>query len=130
MSNGSERRSQIDTETVKALLLINGGGALALLSLLPSMLDKEGYQDLTRAILVGVLSFMLGLVCAVIHNRLRRKCSLLFEQHKMRPPPGRLLWFNLKEPCVCSASIVFMWISIAAFVFAGSYVAINGLIHL
>jgi hypothetical protein len=30
MSDGKERRAQIDTETVRALLLINGGGAVSL----------------------------------------------------------------------------------------------------
>jgi len=38
MSNGVEQRAQIDTETVRALLVINGGGAIALLSLLPTIL--------------------------------------------------------------------------------------------
>jgi hypothetical protein len=70
MSNGIERRSQIDTETVRALLLINGGGALGLLSLLPAMLAKSGYQDFVLAILTGVLFLMFVLIFAVIHNRL------------------------------------------------------------
>lgn len=130
MVDGVERRSQIDTETVKALLLINGGGAIALLSLLPSILDKDGYERLAFTILIGVLILMFGLVCAVVHNRLRRKCSLHYDQHAMRPPKGRLFGFALWEPAVCCLSTAFMWISIAAFFLAGSYVAIGGIVTL
>lgn len=128
MPNGVERRSQIDTETVKALLLINGGGALALLTLFPHILGKPGYEKLASAVLVGVLILIFGLLCAVIHNRLRRICSLHYEHHKMRPPKGRFLGFVLWEPTVCCISTACMWSSIAAFVVAGSYVVIRGIV--
>lgn len=128
MAEGVELRAQMDTETVRALLLINGGGAIALLTLLSSVLGKPDYVDLAHAILCGVLVFMLGLVFAVIHNRLRRKCSLLFELHHMRPPKGRLLGIELSQPTVCWVSEKFMWLSIAAFIFAGAIVAIVGLV--
>jgi hypothetical protein len=127
MSNGVERRSQIDTETVKALLLINGGGIAALLTVFSQVLGKSGYEPLASEILVGVLIFMFGLVCAVIHNRLRRQCSLHYDLHNMRPPKGRLLRVQLWEPTVCSFSTAFMWLSIASFVVAGSYVAVRGI---
>ncbi|MCH9054180.1 MAG: hypothetical protein IIA72_24590 [Proteobacteria bacterium] len=130
MSNGVDRRAQIDTETVKALLLINGGGAIALLSLLPSILDKDGYERLAYSIFMGVLFLMFGLVFAVIHNRLRRKCSLHYDQHKMKPPKGRLFGIVLWGPTVCCISTVFMWISIGAFFLGGLFVAINGIITL
>ena len=44
MPNGVDIRAQIDTETAKGLFVINGGGALALLSLLVAILDKDGYE--------------------------------------------------------------------------------------
>jgi hypothetical protein len=128
MADGVERRSQIDTETVRALLLINGGGALALLTLFPHVLGTPGYKELASAVLVGILLLIFGLLCAVIHNRLRRICSLHFEHHNMRPPKGRLLGFVLWEPTVCCFSTAFMWSSIAAFVVAGSYVALRGIL--
>ena len=121
MSNGVERRSQIDTETVRALLLINGGGAIALLTLLPSILDKEGYEPLASAILKGVLILMIGLVSAVVHNQFRRRCSLHYDQHSMKPPRGRIFGFTLWAPTVCCISQTFMWISIAAFFGAGAW---------
>lgn len=128
MTKGVELRSQIDTETVRSLLLINGGGAVALLTLLPSILSKDGYETLAFAILVGLLIFMIGLACAVIHNRLRRKCSLHYELHDMRPPKGRLLGLQLRQPTICFLSLAFMWLSVGAFIVAGSYVAISGII--
>jgi hypothetical protein len=76
MTKGVEIRSQIDTETVRALLLINGGGAIALLTLFTSLIGKQEYRQLALFILIGVLLLMVGLVCAVLHNRFRRKCSL------------------------------------------------------
>lgn len=128
MADGVERRSQIDTETVKALLLINGGGAIALLSLLPSILDKDGYNSLALAILFGVVIFMFGLVSAVIHNRLRRKCSLHYDHYNMKPPKGVLLGFRLPEPTICCVSTFFMWASIIAFFLAGLAVALTGIV--
>ena len=128
MPNGVDRRSQIDTETLKALLVINGGGAIALLTLLPSMIGKTEYHEMTRAILFGLLSFMSGLFFAVVYNILRRKCSLLYEQQKMRAIPGHIFGIELPSPTVCFISSCSMWLSVAAFFFAGSYVAVRGLI--
>ena len=88
----------MDTETVRALLLINGGGAIALLTLLPSLLAKDELNALALSSLVGILFFMSGLVSAVIYNRLRRRCSLVYELHNMTPPPGKLLGMKLKQP--------------------------------
>ncbi len=127
MADGIDRRAQIDQETVKALLLINGGGAIALLTLLPNILDKEGYRPLAFAILIGISILIAGLVLAIAHNRLRRKCSLIYEQHDMRPPRGKLLGILLPEPCVCFASTACMWLSMAAFIGAGIFVTINGI---
>ncbi len=127
MSNGVERRSQIDTETVKALLLINGGGIVTLLGVFSQVLGKGGYEHLATVILVGVLILMFGLMCAVIHNRLRRECSLHYDQQNMRPPKGRLFGITLWEPTVCCISTIFMWLSIASFVVGGTYVAFRGI---
>jgi len=127
MTNGIDRRERIDTEHFKALLLVNGGGAVALLAIVPSLLDKTGYATLTRAILVGVLIMMIGLVLAVIHNRYRRKCSLVYEEHGMKPPGGSLFGFQLSRPTVCAISEWCMWGSLAAFVVAGVSVASVGI---
>jgi len=127
MANELEIRAQIDTENVKALLLINGGGAVALLAFLPSVLGKPEYASLMRAILYGLLLYQFGLLSAVVHNRLRRKCSLIFQAHGYKPPPCSVFGFKLKEPCVCSASILFMWASILFFVASGLLVFCGGI---
>lgn len=127
MPNGVDRRAQIDTETVRALLLINGGGAVALLTLLPRIIDKTNYAGLVHAIFLGIVFLMIGLISAVIHNQLRRKCSLHYDQHNMTPPKGKLFGFTLREPTVCCMSKAFMWASVIAFFAAGLVVAVKGL---
>jgi hypothetical protein len=125
MTNGKEIRAQIDTETVKALLIVNGGGVVALLSMFASIIGKNGFESLAKAILIGVLFLMLGLASAVIHNHLRRRCSLVYEQTSVKN--GYLFGFVLPSPTVCFLSWLFMWCSIIAFVCAGTLVALTGI---
>ena len=114
--NGKEIRAQIDTENVKGLLLINGGGAVALLAFLSSILGKPDYEPLARAILWGLLLFAGGLITALIHNHLRRRCSLAY----CNPNIGKHKFFSLglSEPWVCHFSHLFMYASYGLFVFA------------
>ena len=114
MTKGLEIRAQIDTELVKGLLIINGGGSIALLTFLPTILGKPEYLPLSKAVLWGLFSFQIGLVSAVIHNRLRRVCSLEFEKYNYNPPPCKvfpisLFKFRNDAPCVCRASVMLMW---------------------
>jgi len=99
MADGHEIRASVDTETVRGLLLINGGGAVALLAFLPGVLQKPELESLARAIIWAVFTFQLGLAFAVIHNRMRRKCSL--EYAKKERVPCSILGISLHEPCVC-----------------------------
>ncbi len=106
MSNGVDRRERIDTETVRALLIVNGGGAVALLALLPRFLGKDHHNlTLATAILCGVLVLMLGLASAVVHNHLRRRCSL--EHDRVGGPRRRTFLWRLHMPMVCFFSYVF-----------------------
>ncbi len=131
MTKGLEIRAQIDTELVKGLLIINGGGSIALLTFFPVILGNPEYVPLSKAVLWALLSFQVGLVSAVIHNRLRRVCSLEFEKHNYNPPPCNVFPFSLFKfkndaPCVCRASVMFMWASIVAFMLAGIIVIAGG----
>jgi len=119
MTTGLEIRAQIDTENVKGLLLVNGGGAVALLAFLPYVLGRPGYEAIARAIIWSLGIYQIGLVSAVIHNRLRRICSLTYERHQYQPPVCKFLGFKLREPCVCHWSILFMGLSVIAFCLAG-----------
>ena len=130
MTKGLEIRAQIDTELVKGLLVMNGGGSVALLAFLPTLLGKPEFVLLTKAVLWGILAFQAGLVAAIVHNRLRRVCSLEFEKYNYNPPPCKvfpisLFKFKNDAPCVCKVSVMLMWGSIAAFLLAGAIV-ING----
>lgn len=126
MASGIEIRAQIDTENVKGLLLINGGASVALLAFLSAIIEKPDSELFIRAIR-GRLIFQSGLVFAVIHNRLRRICSLRYEQHQFQPPPCKIWDFRFSEPCFCQASTFFMWLSVLAFVAGGLTVFCGGI---
>lgn len=117
----------MDVETFKGLLAINGGGTVALLGFLAAILNRTGTAALAKAVLVAVLLQIFGLAAAIVHNHLRRRCSLMYEAHGMRPPSGKLLGLNLPSPTVCFFSWGFMWLSLALFLTAGLVVAIVGL---
>ena len=127
MTQGLDIRAQIDTENVKGLLIVNGGAAIALLAFLPGVIDKPVYETLARAILWGLLIFQLGLVFAIVHNHLRRICSLKYEQHNYQPPPCELFGITLAQPCACCWSRLCMWLSVTAFVAGGLTVFQGGL---
>lgn len=128
-----ETRAEIDRDTVRGLLLINGGGSVALLALLPQILDKVAFRPLLHAILVALSFYLVGLLCAVWHNHLRRRCSLVWESHNMRPPPGQLFGRTLAKPTVCFWSWTLMIVSLVVFavgsgaVIAGAAISIPGL---
>ena len=125
MATGRETRASIDTETVRGLLLINGGGAVALLAFLPGVLQSPDFQSLARALIWAIFIFQSGLALAVIHNRFRRLCSL--EYSKKDRKPCKLFKWELREPCICNWSIAFMWGSVVAFLSAGLVVLLAGL---
>jgi len=130
MTSGKEIRARIDSEQVRGLLLINGGSAVALIALIPFVLDNQDLLTLARGIFVGLLFFQIGLVFAVLHNRLRRKCSLEYETAETNSPdwpePCTIFGWQASEPCVCMRSILFMWASVACFVLGGLVVAVSG----
>ena len=98
LSEGVNIRAQIDTESVRHVILVNGGGSVALLALLPSILGTP----LVFALLITLALWLFGLTLAVIHSVLRRKCSLVYEQHGMKPPPGKpRLCIKPKQPWIC-----------------------------
>jgi hypothetical protein len=135
MKNGVQVRAEIDTESVKGLLLINGGGAVALLAFLPHVLGTAEYRPLVLSILIGLLFFQTGLISAVIHNHFRRRCSLEYSKNPEIRPPCKRKFISLfratpNEPCICCKSWMWMWFSAIAFFLAGVSVAVGGFIVL
>ena len=126
--DASDRRSLIETETFRALLLINGGGAVALLAVLASIFDKDRYTSLSFAMLAGLAILMFGLACAVIHNHLRAKAAA--GGGAEQTPRKSMLGISLRMPSVVGLATLCLWLSIASFVAAGSYIAYRGLSNL
>lgn len=116
MSDGVKIRAQIDAESVRNVLLLNGGGSVAVIALLPTVLGTP----LVFAVLVTLSFWLAGLTFAAVHSVLRRKCSLVFERHEMRPPHGaKRFGINPKRPWVCWWSRNCLISSIVLFVFGG-----------
>jgi hypothetical protein len=130
-SGGVERRSRIDSETVQGLQLINGGMAAGLVAMLPHVLSNHSYTGLSRWMVAGVVFGALGLVSAVVHSRLRRKCSLEYSKlRQLRESPFTsrwLVWCQTvpAEPRICTKSIMAMWTSLAMFFFGAAVVCIG-----
>ena len=128
MSDGMEIRARIDIETVRGLQLINGGMAAGLITLLPTILRDPNYRELGAWMTVAVFFGAVGLVTSVIHNRLRRKCSLEHAKkvdNRDRPYRLRILVAcqSLEgEPRVCTKSVIFMWASLICFFFGAASV--------
>lgn len=126
VSEGLKVRAVIDADVVKGLLMINGGGAIALLAFLPVVLGKPEYNAMANAVLWGLLIFPAGLVFAIVYNRLRRECSHIHDLHNYRPPPGKIIGIKLKQPTVCWTSQLFMVLSLVAFIVSISVVFFGG----
>ena len=67
-SKGVELRAQIDMENAKGLLLINGGGAVAVLAFIPHIIDKADFAILFKIAILALAMFQFGLFFAVLHN--------------------------------------------------------------
>jgi hypothetical protein len=127
LAEGRETRAAIDSETVRGLLLINGGGAVALLAFLSGIIEKPDLEVLARAVIWSVFAFQIGLACAVIHNRFRRLCSLEFSKKAENRKKCTLFGRESTQPCICLWSVGFMWASIISFLSGGILVLCAGL---
>jgi hypothetical protein len=93
--------------------------------------EKPVLQPLSTAVLWALFVYQVGLVCTVIHNRLRRKCSLEYEAAGYKPKPCDrtwLKWLSASDgPCVCCWNILVLWLSIGLFVAASLMIVMSGL---
>jgi hypothetical protein len=141
LTDEAKVRAQIDTESVRHVLLMNGGGSVALLALLPSILGTP----LVAAVLSTLAVWLFGLTLAVTHSVLRRRCSEKYEKCKpnkplagkplvlikKEPPTGSpLLSIKPKEPWVCWLSWAFLWASIICFFVGGVVMVLIGFANL
>lgn len=127
VSEGVKIRAQIDAESVRNVMLVNGGGSVALMALLPAILGTP----LVQAVLITLAIWLFGLTLAVTHSVLRRKCSLIYEQHNMSPPVGKtFLIIKPNEPWVCWLSWRCLYLSIFAFLIGGAVMVGLGFAHI
>jgi hypothetical protein len=127
VSEGVKIRAQIDTESVRNVMLVNGGGSVALLALLPAILGTP----LVFAVLLTLAVWLFGLTLAVTHSVLRRKCSLVHDHYDMKPPAGNpRLWIKPRQPWVCWWAWQCLYASIVAFLIGGTVVVSFGFANL
>jgi hypothetical protein len=124
---GIDLRAGMDTETVRGLQLINGGMAAGLVTMLPAIIRDQAFRDLGKFMIVGILFAAIGLFASLVHNRLRRKCSLETDsigKHHQAPIAKWLSRFQTveNEPCVCTQSIMAMWASMILFLLGAASV--------
>jgi len=127
MADGTNQHAEIGRETARGLLLANGLGAIALLFALTQILDQPSYDPLTYAMFAGVLAMMFGVAFAIAYHHLHRRCLLVHEEHDRNPPKAQVFGYTLWAPAVCIAAAVCLWLSVLAFLGAGSYVAWTGI---
>lgn len=128
MPSGKEIRAQIDTENVKALLLINGGGAIAMLTLFPITLGKYGNNTVTTEYIIwSIFLYAAGILFGAVHNHLRRLCSLAHDRNDAPCAKGKFTYFKTPEPCICFWSWGCMWASLVVFIIAGVLVLLGSL---
>lgn len=116
-----QQRHEIDNTTVRSLLVINGGGAVALLTFLGNIFDKNEADDLYFYIISGMALFCIGLLTASIHNTLRRTCNAY---HAKRSIPR-----NAKSPGdteACKWSWRLQYLSMICFALACAIVIFGG----
>ena len=123
-------RAQIDTEQVRALQIINGGGAAGLMTLLPNVVASPELYALAVSMVFAIGFSALGLFFATVHNRLRRKCSLEYDRGTNRQAAAK--WWILRiwasvpnEPRICTFSVIWMWTSMLLFLCALASVSIG-----
>lgn len=127
VSEGAKIRAQIDAESVRNVMLVNGGGSVALIALLPNVL----YTPLVLAVLLALSIWLLGLTLAVIHSVLRRNCSLVYDHYKMLPPTGAPVFgIKPKQPWVCWWCWRSLYASIIAFLLGGALMVVFGLANI
>lgn len=120
LSEGAKIRAQIDSDSMKAMLAVAGGGAAGLLAFLPYVLGKPCMQSLAQGVMWGLMCLVISVVLCIVHNVLRRHCSAIYEQAWIdgrQPPPGEILWFYKlkKHPRVCFWSWTLLWLAVFAF---------------
>ncbi len=106
-------RAEILTESVKGLLLVNGGGAVALLAFLQAIWSQD--KELARVVLWGIAMMGGGLVFALLVQPFRVSHSKIVEREGDRKT---VFWFSY---------VACQYLSVLAFAGALGYLVYGGL---
>ena len=115
-----EIRAQIDTDNVKNILWVEGGGIAILLPVLSVLIGKKEYVLLLKAICAGVFFLAIGVISILLHSHFRRRCSLAYSTGA---PRKKILGIGLAEPWICHVSHVCMWSSYICLIVALGFIA-------
>src|SRR5690349_10293293 len=108
--------------------------AAGLVAMLPRFLEEPAYFTLGRYMVAGIVCAGAGLVASVVHNRLRRKCSLEHDRKPENRGKPYVHWLLVKcqtvpgEAGICTRSIIRMWSSLALFCVGAVIVCIGFLL--
>lgn len=112
-------RAALLTEGFKGLLLVNGGGAVALLAFLQAIWSKD--RDLANAVLVGIGCMSSGLAIALLIPFFRYHHSHL-AQKKERGQN----YSEQKRKCFFWAYVSCQYLAVLCFVLGAAYLVIVG----
>ncbi len=84
----TQQRDEASREGVRGLLLINGGGAVALLAFLQAVWSQD--EDLAKVVVEGLAAFCIGVAVAGLASFLRYHTSFNFQEGNMK----RFWWFR------------------------------------
>lgn len=96
---GMKLRWELDTFVAKALLTLNGGGIVVLLTFVSTLMNNVEYQYFVVAVFIGIILFVAGLVSAVQHTNCRRECERRWELWRKDELPENPM---TSKPCVNS----------------------------
>jgi len=83
----TERRDEMATQGLKFLLLLNGGGAVALLAFLQAIWDKPAALGLVPWVVIGLIPLLVGAALSGIVHFVRYHTTLAYQFQK--PGSGR-----------------------------------------
>jgi len=135
MQSGYEIRAEIDSALAKSLILVNGGGVIALLAFLPETITNPEFKTLATSIVWALLLLQFGILFGLLHTWLRRRCNLDYEVAEASSPtypdPWTLRIYRFKhvfrEPRNCVLSWFCALLSGVMFFIGGLIVFIGGL---
>jgi hypothetical protein len=113
------QRNDAMRESVKGLILINGGGAAALFALLQAVMDDR--RVFATFILAGISCLLFGLACAGIVQFLRFRAP---EKHQQGDKPGHRRYYRRYTGLTIASLVAF--VTGAGIVVVGALVQIWG----